>query len=175
MFFHSGGDYVPGNPACDDVFVRDVLPNATSCPVLNRAGTGSNGAGSAVVSEDGTVYLAFASTSSDYLPGDTNSSSTSSSMTWRRAPRAGCGSPSSGSPASGFGELDISADGSLVAFESFATNLTAGDTNNAIDIFVSAWGSLSTTPAVELMRNGTFATGLQLWQTFATARTRAMS
>ncbi len=167
VFFHSGGDYVPGNPACDDIFVRDVLLNTTSCPVLNRAGTGSNGAGSAVVSEDGR-YLAFASTSSDYLPGDTNSSSDVFVHDMATGATRRVSMTVFGSPASGFGELDISADGSLVAFESFATNLTAGDTNNTIDIFVSAWGSLSTTPAVELMRNGTFATGLQLWQTFAT-------
>src|SRR5207244_3314678 len=44
----------------------------------------------------------------------------------------------SGGPANGFitGLAKISADGRFVAFESDASNLVAGDTNGALDIFV---------------------------------------
>jgi hypothetical protein len=52
----------------------------------------------------------------------------------------------------------LNADGSVVAFASTATNLTAADTNAADDVFVAT---------SNLIYNGTFGAGAEHWQTFA--------
>ena len=76
--------------------------------------------------------------------------------------------PSTGAPAGGGGRIVISGDGLFVAFESGAANLVPGDTNNATDVFATAWGGISSAPDFDLLRNGSFTTGLPFWQTFAT-------
>ena len=62
----------------------------------------------------------------------------------------------SGNSASG--EPTISADGRFVAFSSSASNLVAGDTNNASDVFVRDLGT-GTTALVSVNRNGVSGNG----------------
>jgi Tol biopolymer transport system component len=96
----------------------------------------SGDSGDTALSADGQI-IAFTSTAPAFLPGDANGSvrdvfafnvTTGERRLISSAP-GGANGPSS-SPA-------ISADGTRVAFASSATNLVAGDTNGAADIFLT--------------------------------------
>jgi len=88
------------------------------------------------LSADG-VYLAFDSSASDLVPGDTNGRrdvfvrDLKSGLVVRVSVGPG------GSEANGASNYpSISADGRIVAFESLATNLVQGDQNRCADVFV---------------------------------------
>jgi Tol biopolymer transport system component len=128
-----------------DVFVRDRVARTTSRVSVGAGGTEADGDSlSPAISADGR-YVAFSSDADDLVPADTNgtedvfvrdrvartttrvSVSSSGEQANRGAGRfAGLGSRL---PA-------ISADGRLVAFSSVASNLVAGDSNAAEDVFV---------------------------------------
>lgn len=118
-------------------------PSTDDTPCIQRVSVGpggiqgNDGSEMPAASADGR-YVAFASLATNLVAGDTNNAmdvfvydrdaggvqrvsvNTSSAE----------GNDHSYAPA-------ISADGRYVAFASFATNLVAGDTNNAWDVFVS--------------------------------------
>lgn len=119
----------------EDVFVLDTA----SC-ALERVSVTSEGwesfanCGDPSISADG-VHVAFDSHAA-LTAGDNNAWSdiyvhNRNDRTTRRASLALSGAPNSSS----FG-ASISADGQRVAYYSFASNLTAGDTNGALDVFV---------------------------------------
>ena len=88
------------------------------------------------ISADGR-YVAFDSAASNLVTGDTNGLwdvfvRDRTAGTTQRVNVSGSGSQ--GNDESGF--PSISGDGRYVAFESYATNLVSGDTNDALDIFV---------------------------------------
>lgn len=135
-----------------DVFVRDVVLG-TTIRVSSSAATGhaANGASSfATISDDGR-YVAFRSSASDLGVPDTNLlGDVYRYDTWTDTMVRVSDGP--------FGEADgnsyrprISGDGSRVAWESYATNLVAGDVNGFKDVFVADVGGLpqlvSRTPA----------------------------
>ncbi len=167
VFFSSTDTFVTGDNTCDGIFVRDLVLNSTSCPILDPNNVNLNQSGNGVlVSADGR-YVAFTSSAGHYTPGDTNGLSdvfvydrTNGAL--RRASTTVYGAEAGGVAVS------LSADGQVIAFASNASNLVPGDVNSASDVFVTVWGSLSVTPEFDLMRNGSFTTGLQFWQTFAT-------
>lgn len=121
-----------------DVFERDLLNGTTRLVSVNRTGTAaaSGTSDEALVTPDGR-FVAFRSTAPDLVSGDNNSSTdvfirdmTSGTTTLVSMTASSVsGNGDSFSPA-------ISADGRFVAFESLASNLAAGDTNGASDIFV---------------------------------------
>jgi Tol biopolymer transport system component len=118
------------------VSVRDRLTGTTQV-VVN--GTQSFGIEPSI-SADGR-FVAFASFSSSLVTGDTNGVSDVFvrdlvTGTTERVSVATNGAQSNG--VNGVGSLfpSISADGRFVAFESFASNLVAGDTNANDDVFV---------------------------------------
>lgn len=104
---------------------------------VNSAGIEGNAASSApAISGDGR-YIAFRSSATNLVSGDTNNlpdifvKDTVSGEIERVS--AGTG----GIEANGFSTAPtISADGRFVAFQSFASNLVSGDNNNRADIFV---------------------------------------
>jgi Tol biopolymer transport system component len=124
-----------------DVFVKNLTTGA-----ITRVSTGTDGTqgnaeavGIPTISADGTK-VAFTSRASNIVPGDTNLATdtfvkdlTTGALT--RVSSATDGTQGNG-PSNG-SRLGLSADGSRVAFDSSATNLVPGDTNNARDVFVA--------------------------------------
>jgi Tol biopolymer transport system component len=120
-----------------DVFVHDRQTDVTTRVSVASDGTqGNNASRSPAISADGR-YVAFASSASNLVGGDTNGfcdvfvRDRQTGVTTRVsvASDGTQGDNASGSPA-------ISADGRYVAFESWAGSLVSGDTNEAYDVFV---------------------------------------
>jgi Tol biopolymer transport system component len=119
-----------------DVFVRDAVSGRTALVSVGAGGVPGNGESrEPSISADGR-YVAFNSSASNLVAGDTNTSLDvfvrdlkTGRTTLISAGRTG--------PADGDSwEPEISADGRHVAFTSSATNLVAGDTNATQDVFV---------------------------------------
>jgi len=120
-----------------DIFVRDRLFSTTERVSVDSSGAQSNGTASApALSADGR-FVAFVSTASDLVPGDTNGlrdvfvrdlqldRTTRVSTSWLGGQaNAECLGPS------------LPADGRFVVFPSSASNLVLGDLNFSSDIFV---------------------------------------
>lgn len=122
---------VPGGTAYAD--------NAATTSLVSVAldGTPAYGwSGEATVSADGR-YVAFTSLARDMVANDTDTNydifvRDRQAKVTTRLSVAPAGGPANGNS----GKPSISADGRFVAFESNATNLVPGDTNNGSDIFV---------------------------------------
>jgi RHS repeat-associated protein len=120
-----------------DVFVYDRSTGVTTRVNVGPGGVQANGSSyQPVMSSDGR-YVAFRSTATNLVAGDTNG--TDDIFVYDRLlgqlTRVSVGA--GGVQANGFSlSPSISADGRFVAFESYATNLVAGDTNGQPDIFV---------------------------------------
>ena len=138
LAFHSDAtNLVTGDTnAQQDIFVRDLQGGTTNRVSVAPGGVEANGGSQqAALSSDGR-YLAFESDASNLVAGDANGVSDifvrdlQSGVT-RRASVA-----TDESPANGMSRYpSINDDGTVVAFESAASNLAAGDTNGATDIF----------------------------------------
>lgn len=132
-----------------DVFVRDLLTGQTTLVSVNAAGTDSGNGASLmpVISDDGR-YVAFASFASDLEGQDADAGAD----VFLRDLDAGTTillSLAHGGPGSGNGDSlfpSISADGSAVAFESEANNLSSVDFNVDDDVFL--WTSSVGLPAL---------------------------
>jgi hypothetical protein len=151
-FASLAGNLVSGDDnGVADVFVHDTCVGAApDCtPSTVRASVASDGtqgdseSSSPAISADGR-FIAFESFANNLVAGDTNGVSDIFLRDTCFAAPAGC-SPSTvrvsvasdGTEGSaGSTGAAISADSRFVAFESFANNLVAGDTNGALDIFV---------------------------------------
>ncbi|MGI9604317.1 MAG: TolB family protein, partial [Acidimicrobiales bacterium] len=122
-----------------DVFVHDTQTGATSRVSVDSGGTQASGASSAPsVSAAGDV-VAFASTASDLVPGDTNALvdvfvRDLGAATTTRLSTDAFGVEAIGG--SGSGEPALADDGSHLAYSSSTTNLVADDTNAVSDVFV---------------------------------------
>jgi RHS repeat-associated protein len=120
-----------------DIFIRDRQANTTSRVSLTSSGSQANGASAyASISGDGQ-RVAFESTASNLVSGDTNAVSD----VFLRDLAAGSTQRASVGPAGAQSNAvsdfaAISGDGSAVAFRSVATNLVAGDSNGVADVFV---------------------------------------
>ena len=118
-----------------DVFVRDRQLGATELVSVNSAEAQGSGSDPSI-SADGR-YVAFASSSTNLVTGDSNGKADifvrdrQTGTTERVSVDSAEAQTNDGS-----NEPSISADGRFVAFTSVATNLVAGDTNTASDIFV---------------------------------------
>ncbi len=120
-----------------DVFVRDMQSGTTTLESRGRGGKAPNGASfNAALSADGR-WLAFDSDASNLVLGDDNGQTD----VFLRDRQAGTtvlvSVPQGGGQGNGLSfSPSVSDDGSLVAFESQATNMVAGDSNNTDDVFV---------------------------------------
>ncbi len=130
----------------NDIFVRDLVTNTTSRVSIATDGTqGNDDSVMPAISADGR-YVAFYSLATNLVSDDTNNLPDvflrdTQTDTTIRVSVASDGAESSGyyfDPRYGFypNKPTVSADGRFVAFESEATNLVDGDTNNSFDIFV---------------------------------------
>ena len=128
-----------------DVFVRDRVEQKTRPVSVGPGGRQANGpSGNPAISASGR-YVAFTSSASYLVAGDTNDSrdvfvrDRVSRVTGRVSlgPGGSQGNDDSAAPA-------ISADGRYVAFTSDASNLAAADTNRQRDVFVRDRGDQKT-------------------------------
>jgi Tol biopolymer transport system component len=137
-FSSSASNLVAGDTnGSKDVFVRDRQAAATTRVSVGTGGTqGNNASYSPAISADGR-WVAFASSASNLVAGDLNNvddvfvhdRQTGTTTPVSVGPAGAQALSASRSPA-------ISADGRWVAFDSGASNLVAGDTNGADDVFV---------------------------------------
>ena len=118
-----------------------LAAGATERVSLGRGGVQARGGASfgESISANGRV-VAFLSNATNLVPGDTNGEG---DVFVRDRRPAGSSGPTSAPTAprrtAASGSAGVSADGHLVAFDSLASNLVAGDTNQAFDVFVSDW------------------------------------
>ncbi|HEV8111211.1 MAG TPA: calcium-binding protein [Planctomycetota bacterium] len=137
-----------------DVFLRDRLLGTTA--LVSAGMGGANGDSDSyvpVISADGQ-FVAFESTASNLVPGDTNG--TWDVFVWERLTGTMERVSVSTGGAQGNGVSSaavISTDGRLVGFTSTAANLIPGDTNGAADAFVRD-RQLGTTERVSLNSAG---------------------
>ncbi|WP_445304879.1 TolB family protein, partial [Microcoleus sp. Pol17C2] len=136
-FESNATNLVPGDTnSYRAIFARDLSTNTTTLVSVDSAGNrGNNYSLSPSISADGR-FVAFYSNASNLVPGDNYNfdifvrDTLANTTTGVSVDSAGDrGNRDSYSPS-------ISADGRFVAFESDATNLVPGDTNNGRDIFV---------------------------------------
>ncbi|MGN6546234.1 MAG: SdrD B-like domain-containing protein [Aureliella sp.] len=136
--FQSANPFLDGNSDFTDIFVVDRMNNTIEKVNIGLGGAVANsGSYHPAISSDGR-FVAFQSYASNLVAGDTNGYSDvfvfdrqARTMTLVSVDSAGNLSNSG----SGLG-VDISGDGRYVAFQSDASDLVDGDTNNVSDIFV---------------------------------------
>ena len=137
-FASTSANLVAGDTnGAQDIFVHDRLTGTTSLVSVDSSGSEGNADSyNPSLSADGQ-RLVFDSDASNLVPGDTNAArdvfvrdlaaGTTSRLSVDSAGTQGNGDSS---------RARISADGSLVVFTSWASNLVAGDTNARSDIFL---------------------------------------
>ncbi|HTE17942.1 MAG TPA: hypothetical protein VK689_06140, partial [Armatimonadota bacterium] len=121
----------------DDIFVHDRQTRTTQRVSVSSTGELGNGLSSNLALSGNGQTVAFASSSSNLVPGDTNdkidifvhdlATRTTERISVNSAGQQGDDHSQ---------DLSISEDGQVVAFQSFASNLAPGDTNGRADIFV---------------------------------------
>ncbi|HUH08154.1 MAG TPA: hypothetical protein VML96_10150, partial [Egibacteraceae bacterium] len=138
VFDSAATNLVPGDTNAEhDVFVHDRDTGTTERISVRSNGAQGNGHSSAgAVSADGR-FVAFHSLATNLIDGDTNAERDvfvhdRATGATQRVSIASDGAQSDANS----GEPAMSADGRLVAFQSEASNLVAGDTNGVFDIFV---------------------------------------
>jgi len=121
----------------DDIFIRDLQTGTTQRVSVSSGGVeGNSDSLHPAVSDDGR-YVAFDSNASNLVSGDTNGwvdafvrdRQTNSTERVSVSSAEVQANNTSWYPA-------VSGDGRYVAFQSFASNLVSGDTNNVEDVFV---------------------------------------
>ncbi len=140
--------------AASDVFVRDRSGGRTERVSVDSAGGQANGASARPSISRNGQRVAFESDAADLVAGDNNGDADvfvrdrGDDETTRVSVSLVGGNPNNHS-----GGASISRNGRFVAFESYATNLVAGDTNGVADVFVRDLES-GTTARVSLRSNG---------------------
>ena len=119
-----------------DVFVHDRLTGVTTRESMGPAAQGNGDSTAPSISADGR-YVAFESLATDFAASDSNGASDVFVRDRVAGTTARMSMDSSAVPTNGGSHAAaISQDGRCVAFESTATNLVAGDSNGASDVFV---------------------------------------
>jgi Tol biopolymer transport system component len=142
LFRSQATDLVAGidNNDEEDIFVRDMRSSVTSLVSINRSGDGTASMMSfdATISADGHK-VAFVSHSNNIIPFDGNDNSDVFVRDLARATTTLVSVSTNGKDGGNRGSFRpaLSADGNIVAFHSFATDLVTNDTNGTdFDIYV---------------------------------------
>ncbi len=163
--FSSGAtDLVPGDVnGTEDVFLRDRQTGSLLLVSLGAAGVQGDGPSSDPrVSADGR-WIAFQSTSTNLVPGDTNGCLDVFVRDLQNATTERVSVDSNGIEANGHSWLgEMSADGRYIAFVSLASNLCADDTNGKQDIFLRD-RQLDITERVDVSSGGAQTQGDTPW------------
>ncbi|MEW2114178.1 hypothetical protein AB0945_03115 [Streptomyces sp. NPDC005474] len=140
-------DLVAGDTnRADDVFVRDRQTGVITRVSVDSAGAQANNASrNPSISADGR-YVTFESVATNLVPGDTNRYRDIflHDLQTGETTRVSVGRHGEQSDSESF-HPSISADGRFVAFDSPASNLVFGDTNDIHDVFVRDWQTGETT------------------------------
>ncbi len=136
------------NADFEDVFVRDLVANTITLVSVNCSGTGTANEGSyqPLISADGR-YVTFVSYATDLVPGVFSFGRLN---VYRRDLQTGqtiLVSPNLSLTGGGNNDSQmqsVSSNGAVIAFSSFASDLTAMDANSSPDIFVWNSGLVST-------------------------------
>ena len=138
-----------------DIFVRDLQTGATTRVSVDSNGTqGSAGSNSPSISADGR-YVAFTSSASNLVPGDTNGTSDVFVRDLLNGSTTRVSVDSNETQGVGIAENpSISADGRYIAFTSSASNLAPGDFYGFRDVFIRDVLN-GTTTRVSANTNGT--------------------
>jgi len=120
-----------------DIFLHDVLTGKTSRVSVNSTGVqGDDESIQAMLSADGR-YVVFRSTATNLVDNDANESVDIFLYDTQTGETQRVSVANDGAEADGGSSIpSISADGKLVVFNSRATNLVTGDTNNITDVFL---------------------------------------
>lgn len=147
------------NNGTSDIFVHDRVAATTIRVSVSDAGAeGNAGSLNPSISADGR-YVAFASNANNLVAGDTNGSADIFRFDRNTATVIRTSIDSDGVQGSQQSDLPaISDDGGVIAFQSNATNLAAGDNNNASDVFVRDVAA-GTTSRVSVDSTGAQANG----------------
>ncbi|HEV2565957.1 MAG TPA: hypothetical protein VGU19_12825 [Microvirga sp.] len=136
LFTSSATNLVAGKPSFD-IFIKDIESGTVKRLSSAADGTQANGTGStdARFSPDGGSIL-FASNASNLVPGDSKGFSDIFLKDIDSGAISRLSTTADGSEANGDSfDAQLSADGRYMIFESKASNLVAGDTKGAYDIF----------------------------------------
>ena len=142
-FSSIAGNLVAGDTNIgQDIFLRDLQTDTTTLLSISSNGVQGIGDSDAPTISADDRYVVFYSNVENLVPGDTNGHD-DIFMRDRQTSTTTLISVSSNGTQENSGSFNpvISADGSLVAFESQSSNLVAGDTNNNSDIFVHETGT----------------------------------
>jgi len=139
-FLSDADNLVPGDTnGSPDVFVHDRQTGQTTRVSVASNGTqgnGTSGEDGCSISADGR-FVAFISGATNLVAGDTNGEPDVFVHDRQTGQTTRASVASDGTQSNGGSELpSITGDGRFVAFISRATNLVAGDTNGAPDVFV---------------------------------------
>jgi hypothetical protein len=141
-FTSTANDLVPGDTKfLEEVFVRDRLNRTTTRidvdPAGNQALPSFSFADDAVITPDGR-YVAFRSDATNLVAGDTNDITDVflRDLQTSTTSRVNIGDAEQQPDGASFSTPALSADGRYVAFDSYANNLVAGDTNFFEDVYV---------------------------------------
>jgi len=159
-FASSASNLVSGDTnGAEDVFVHDRKTGRTTLVSVASDGTQGNGESAFPSISDTGRYVAFFSSASNLVSGDTNFASDIFVHDRQTGQTTRVSVASDGTQANdGSGVLSLSANGRYVAFESVASNLVSGDTNNSQDIFVHDL-KMGQTTRVTVASNGTQGNG----------------
>jgi Tol biopolymer transport system component len=159
-FGSHASNLVPGDANGFEVFVFDREDSSVERVAVTSGGaqslTGvSNGPS---ISDDGR-YVAFYSDGNDLVPADVNNAMDVFLRDLQAGTTTRISLDSTGTPGNGASYAPaISGDGTVVAFQSDATNLVADDTNDVTDVFVRDLVA-NTTTRVSVATGGTEGTG----------------
>jgi hypothetical protein len=148
--------------AVADIFVRDVTASTTTRVSVTAAGAQANGASAdPAISADG-AFVAFSSFATNLVTNDTNAASDVFVRNLQTGATTRVSVAANGAQSNGYSyQPAVSENGRYVAFESYASNLVAGDTNNTGDIFVRDTQT-GTTQRVSVAADGSAANGPSL-------------
>lgn len=138
VFWSTATNLVSGDTNNDaDIFVHDLTRGTTTRVSVGSNGNQSNGSSwQPSLSADGTK-IAFESSASNLVSGDTNKVKDIFVRDLTTGTTTRVNVDNNGNQSNG--EVDfprLSGDGSKVAFDSYASNLVSGDTNGTVDVFV---------------------------------------
>ncbi len=137
-FYSFASDLVPGDTnSKSDIFVHDRQTGATERVSVGTSGKQANGdSHKPAISADGR-FVAFQTLASNLATGDINSTYDVFVYDRQTGTTERLSVGLTGGGGDGFSQWPaMSADGRYVAFQSVASNLVAGDTNDEADIFV---------------------------------------
>jgi Tol biopolymer transport system component len=122
-----------------DLFLRDRVTRQTTLVSLNALGTGSgNGHSTAPVLSTNGQWIAFQSAAEDLVTNDSNLASDIFVRDWvsGQTRLISANESNTGSANGESTRPQMTPDGRWIAFESSASNLVAGDTNQNVDVFL---------------------------------------